>query len=165
MRRLTARSLHWTCPQCRQSNAEILQDRPRPHVVSAAMLPGTPKAAAQQEKGEGPAQADARPQDTTPASAPENAPIPSHNDRPRDEEVYNVDRPVLQSTKPPTPAPTLDGPPLPAPGLPLVATALQRRELSVLQAQIESCRRILLLLDSLMGLVCALLVLLILKNL
>jgi len=125
------------------------------------MLPGVPKATQQDENQQGPVKTE--PQDTTRVPTSEHASTPP--DESRGEEPVNVEHPTLQSTQPPTPVPTLERPQFPALELSLVAKSLERRELSVLQARIESCRRILLLLDSLMGLVSALLVLLILKNL
>lgn len=158
VRHTDARSVHWTCPQCQQSNAELLQDRPRPRVDIAAELPGVPQAATQPGEEQ---KAPPNPEDTTALPPPETS-APACFDEPCEKEPANVS---LQSTQPPMPAPTLERPLFPEPAASIVLSALQRQELSMLGARIESCRRMLLLLDSLMGLVCALLVLLLLKNL
>ncbi|WFD22969.1 E2 ubiquitin-conjugating enzyme [Malassezia equina] len=145
--------------KCQQSNAELLQDRPRPRVDTAAVLPGVPQAATQPGEEQ---KAPPNPEDTTALPPPETTNAPACFDDPCEKEPANV---TLQSTQPPTPAPTLERPLFPEPATSIVISALQRQELSMLDARIESCRRILLLLDSLMGLLCALLVLLLRKNL
>ena len=125
---LTHRSVSWTCPLCRISNAEILRGVCRSNERAPSMLPGTPEAAdrsptekqSEHERGEDKA-AEASGGDAQTHSS-EHAHVSGHG-----------------------PAPT----------------SLAGK----LQEQVELYRRTISMLDSLMGLVCLMLILLVLKNL
>ncbi|WFD26960.1 hypothetical protein MNAN1_001949 [Malassezia nana] len=142
--------------KCQLCNKEILQDRPRKPVDMQSMLPCAPTLASQplEAAQEPPAQPAAAPQDTSAASA-----LP-HVQEGTDEPVKDADMPSssAQSLMPERPVNSRSEPSL-------QALALHHQELLLLQSRIVSSRRILVLLDSLMGFVCALLVLAILKNL
>lgn len=120
------------------------------------MLPGTPKSAAQpREAGQEPsAQPAADQQDTSAALASPR--VPERTDEPvKDDGMRSL------STQSPMPERPVNSRTEPSPKV----LALYHQELSSLQSRIVSSRRILVLLDSLMGMVSALLVLVILKNL